>query len=168
MGGGGGGSKRKPKQESGEDPMIKYLAQMQNDQKTGQIAQIEAARKAQQEAMLETQRQAALASARQGEMAAQQSLSQAGAMQKAQDIAASEAQQKAFGSAGSAAIGGGFDIGKARGEQAANLAGTGSIPSMGGLPYYGMGSDTTDMGPKSRTANMFNLPQTKGLTFGGQ
>lgn len=163
MGGGKGGG-GKPKQQSGPDPMMGYLAQMQ----AAQAAQAEAARKAQEEAMLETQRQSALASARQGEMAAQQTLSQAGAMQKAQDMAASEAQQKAFGSAGSAAIGGGFDIGKARGEQAANLAGTGSIPSMGGLPYYGMGSDTTDMGPKSRTANMFNLPQTKGLTFGGQ
>jgi len=162
MGGGKGGG-GKPKQQSGPDPMMGYLAQMQ----AAQAAQAEAARKAQEEAMLETQRQSALASARQGEMAAQQTLSQAGAMQKAQDMAASEAQQKAFGSAGTAAIGGGFDIGKARGEQAANLAGTGNIP-MGGLPYYGMDSDTTDMGPKSRTANMFNLPQTKGLTFGGQ
>jgi hypothetical protein len=148
--------------------MMKYLAQMQKDQKTGQIAQAEAARKAQQEAMLETQRQSALASARQGEMAAQQSLSQAGAIQKAQDMAAAEAQQKAFGSAGSAAIGGAFDIGKARGEQAANLAGMGNMPSMGGLPYYGMGSDAMDIGPKGRSANMFNLPKTSGLTFGGQ
>jgi hypothetical protein len=165
---GGGAKAPKPQKPTGPDPMIAYLEKMQNDQRTGQIAQIEAARKAQREMMLETQRQAALSSVRQGEMAAQQTLSQAGAMQKAQDIAASEAQQKAFGSAGTAAIGGGFDIAKARGEQAANLAGTGSIPSMGGLPYYGMGSDATDMGTKSRTTNMFNLPKTSGLTFGGQ
>jgi hypothetical protein len=163
MGGGGGGKKPKP-QQSGPDPMMAYLAQMQADQ----ARQAEAARKAQEQAMLETQRQSALASTRQGELAAQQSLSQAGAMQKAQDIAAAEAQQKAFGSAGTSAIGGGFDIGKARGEQAANLAGTGNIPSMAGLPYYGMEADTMGIGPKSRTANMFNLPKTSGLTFGGQ
>lgn len=168
MGGGGGGSKPKPQPQPSEDPMMKYLVKMQQDQKTGQIAQAEAVRKAQQDAMLETQRQAAMASARQGEMAAQQSLSQAGAIQKAQDIAAAEAQQKAFGSAGSAAIGGGFDIGKARRDQAANLAGTGNIPSMAGLPYYGMDSNQPEMSPRGRMANMFNLPKTSGLTFGGQ
>lgn len=161
MGGGGGGSKPK-KQESGPDPMMGYLAQMQS----AQAAQAEAARKAQQEAILESQRQSALASARQGEMAAQQTLSQAGAMQQAKDIAAQQAQKQASTAAGESAIGGGFDVSKARQEQAANLAGTGAIPFTK-LPFYGMG-DTSTTTPATRSANIFNLPKSTGLTFGGQ
>jgi hypothetical protein len=142
--------------------MMAYMAQMQS----AQAAQAEAARKAQEEAILETQRQSALASARQGEMAAQQTLSQAGAMQQAKDIAAQQAQKQASTAAGESAIGGGFDVSKARQEQMANLAGTGAIPSAK-LPFYGMG-DASTMTPTARSANVFNLPKSSGLTFGGQ
>jgi len=99
-------------------------------------------------------------------MAAQQTLSQAGAMQQAKDIAAQQAQQQASTAAGESAIGGGFDVSKARQEQMANLAGTGAIPSTK-LPFYGMG-DTSTMTPDTRSANIFNLPKSTGLTFGGQ
>lgn len=162
--GGGKGGQPKPQKQTGPDPMMAYLAQMQS----AQAAQAEAVRKAQEDAMLEAQRQSALASARQGEMAAQQSLSQAGAMQKAQDIAASEAQQKALTAAGTSAIGGGFDIGKAREEQSANLAGTGAIPASARLPFYGMGAANEGVGVTGRPANIFNIPKASGLTFGGQ
>jgi hypothetical protein len=154
-------SKKKPSVPAA-DPMMEYMSQMQAQQ----AAQAEAARKAQQEAILEAQRQSALASARQGEMAAQQTLSQAGAMQQAKDIAALQAQQKSATAAGQAAVGGGFDIAKAQQEQAANLAGTGAIPSTK-LPFYGM-DDTSTTTPATRSANIFNLPKTSGLTFGGQ
>jgi hypothetical protein len=162
--GGGGGGKSKPKPQQPEpDPMMGYLAQMQ----AAQAAQAKAADKAQKEAIIESQKQSALASARQGEMAAQQTLSQAGAMQQARDIAAQQAQQQSAMSAGTSAIGGAYDIGKAKQEQAANLAGMGAIPTGAALPFYGMG-DTAMATPPARSANIFNLPKSNDLTFGGQ
>jgi hypothetical protein len=166
----GGGDKKKKSGGGGKkgagsasyDPMMAFMSQMQSDQ----AAQAEAARLAQQQALIEAQQQSALASARQGEMAAQQTLSQAGAMQQAKDIAALQAQQKSATAAGQAAVGGGFDIAKAQQEQAANLAGTGAIPSTK-LPFYGM-DDTSTTTPATRSANIFNLPKSSGLTFGGQ
>jgi hypothetical protein len=153
-GGGGGGG-------SDYDPMMAFMSQMQSDQ----AAQAEAARKAQEEALTAAQQQSALASARQGEMAAQQSLSQAGAMQQAKDISALQAQQQSAAAAGQAAVGGGFDIAKAREEQAANLAGMGAIPTGAALPFYGMGETPT--APNVRSANIFNLPKTTDIKFGG-
>lgn len=155
-GGKGGAGKQK------YDPMMAYLSDMQAQQ----AAQAEAARQAQQQALLEAQQQSAMASARQGEMGAQQFLSQAGAMQQAKDIAALQAQQQSASAAGQAAVGGGFDIAKAREEQAANLAGTGAIPSTK-LPFYGM-DEAAKPASAIRSANVFNLPKTTGLTFGGK
>jgi hypothetical protein len=141
--GGGGGSTY--------DPMMEYMSQMQSNQ----AAQAEAARKAQEEAFIEAQKQSALAQARQGEMGAQQFLSQAGAMQQAV-------------AAGESAIGSGYDISKARQEQLANLAGTGTMPTSAKLPFYGM-ADTTNAGAGAtgRSANIFNLPKTSDIKFGG-
>jgi hypothetical protein len=154
---GGAGGKQK------YDPMMAYLSDMQAQQ----AAQAEAARQAQQQALLEAQQQSAMASARQGEMGAQQFLSQAGAMQQAKDIAALQAQQQSASAAGQAAVGGGFDIAKAREEQAANLAGTGTIPTGAALPFYGM-DEAAKPASAIRSANVFNLPKTTGLTFGGK
>lgn len=153
--------KKKGGGESSYDPMMAFMSQMQSDQ----AAQAEAARKAQQEALTEAQKQSALSSARQGEMAAQQTLSQAGAMQQAKDIAALQAQQQAATTAGASAIGGGYDIAKAQQEQAANLAGTGAIPTGAALPFYGIGEPSTT--PTARSANIFNLPKTTDIKFGG-
>lgn len=152
-GGGGGGTKY--------DPMMAFMSQMQSNQ----AAQAEAARQAQQEALLESQRQSALSSARQGEIGAQQTISQAGAMQQAKDIAALQAQQQAATAAGTSAIGGAYDIGKAQQEQTANLAGIGAIPTGAALPFYGMGETQTT--PVTRSANIFNLPKTTDIKFGG-
>lgn len=161
MFGGGGGGKSRSRGTSGPDPMMAYFAQMQSQQ----AAQAEAARRAQQEAILESQRQSALAAARQGEAEAQQLLSQAGTTQKAKDIASSEAQKQAYGSFGTSAVGGQFDLGKAKEDQAAAI---GAMASSGG-PIYGM-SDTlkTGTGITGKSANIFNLPKASGLTFGGQ
>jgi hypothetical protein len=153
---GGGGGKG-----SDYDPMMAFMSQMQSDQ----AAQAEAARQAQQQALIKAQEQSAMASARQGEMAAQQSLSQAGAVQQAKDISALQAQQQAAAAAGTSAIGGGYDIGKAQQEQAANLAGMGAIPTGAALPFYGMGDTQTI--PAARSANIFNLPKTTDIKFGG-
>ena len=144
------------------DPMMAYLSDMQAQQ----AAQAESSRQAQQQALLEAQQQSALASARQGEMAAQQTLSQAGAMQQAKDIAAQQAQQQAYSSAGAAAVGEGFDITKARQEQAANIAGTGSIPSSK-LPFYGMETPSSTAMPSSKPVNVFALPKYENIKFGG-
>lgn len=155
-GGGGGGGKY--------DPMMAFMAQMQ----ANQAAQAEAARQAQREALIQSQQQSALASARQGEIGAQQFLSQAGGMQQAKDIAALQAQQQAQQAAGASAVGGGYDIAKAQQEQAANLAGVGTIPSSARLPFYGMDMQNDGVGATGRAANVFNLPKTTGVTFGGQ
>jgi hypothetical protein len=160
-------SSDKKKKKSGgatppPDPMLAYMSQMQAQQQ----AQAESARQAQQQAFLEAQKQSAMASERQGETGAQQFLSQAGAMQQAKDISAQQAQQKAYQTAGTSAIGGGFDIGKAQQEQAANLAGMGAIPTGAALPFYGM-SDSTTTTPATRSANIFNLPKTSNIKFGG-
>ena len=154
--------KKRPPAVAAPDPMMAYMSQMQAQQQ----AQAESARQAQQQAFLEAQKQSAMASERQGETGAQQFLSQAGAMQQAKDISAQQAQQKAYQTAGTSAIGGGFDIGKAQQEQAANLAGMGAIPTGAALPFYGM-SDSTTTTPATRSANIFNLPKTSNIKFGG-
>lgn len=157
--GGSGGSTG-----SSGDPMLKYMKQMQKQQDK----QAALAMESQRQALLDAQRQSASSSALQGQMAAQQMLSQAGAMQQAKDIAALQAQQQASSAAGQAAIGGGYDIAKAQQEQAANLAGTGTIPTGATLPFYGMSDTITTTPTTIRSANLFNLPKTSDLKFGGQ
>jgi hypothetical protein len=167
MGGRGRGKPKPKKQESTVDPMMAYMAKMLNNPQTGQIAQAEAARKAQEKALIETQKQSALASAQQGELGAQQTLSQAGIMQQARDIAAQQKQQKAYGAIGESAVGEGFDINQAKQQQMANIGGTGAMPSSAKLPFYGY-NQNQDSGATGKYANIFNLPKTQGITFGGQ
>jgi len=161
--------KRSPKSKrspgSTYDPMMEFMAQMQAQQ----AAQAEAARKAQREAMVESQKQSAASVAQQGELGAKQLLSQAGAMQQARDIAAKEQQQREYGAMGESAVGGGFDINQAKQQQLANVAGTGNIPSASAskLPFYGF-DQNQDSGTTGKYANIFNLPKTQGITFGGQ
>jgi hypothetical protein len=163
---GGRGGKSKPQQKSQDtakqDPIIPFMAQMQ----TQQAAQARAAQEAQRQALIESQKQSASSAAQQGQLGAQQSLAQAGIMQQARDIAAKEAQQKAYGSMGQSAVGEGFDINQAKQQQAANIAGTGSVPTSAKLPFYGY-NQNQDSGATGKYANMFNLPKMSGLTFGG-
>jgi hypothetical protein len=163
MGGGGGGKPKPKKEESTYDPMMAYMAQMQSQQ----AAQAEAARKAQEAALIETQKQSALASAQQGELGAQQTLSQAGIMQQARDIAAKESQKRSLSAIGESAVGEGFDINQAKQQQMANIGGTGTMPSSAKLPFYGY-NQNQDSGATGKYANIFNLPKTQGITFGGQ
>lgn len=165
--GSGASAKKKPSGSDSKkepaDPMMRYMKNMQKQQEK----QAAAAMESQRQALIEAQRQSAVSSARQGEMGAQQFLSQAGAMQQAKDIAALQAQQQSAAAAGQAAVGGGFDIAKAREEQSANLAGTGTIPTGAALPFYGM-DEAAKPSSAIRSANFFNLPKTTGLTFGGK
>jgi hypothetical protein len=145
------------------DPMMEYMSQMQAQQ----AAQAEAARKAQEEAFIESQKQSALSAARQGELGAQQILSQAGSMQQARDLAAQQKQQQAYGAMGESAVGEGFDVNQAKQQQMANIGGTGTMPSGAKLPFYGY-DQNQDSGATGKYANIFNLPKTQGITFGGQ
>ncbi len=159
-----GGQDGSPSNMSSQyDPaMMMYFIQMQNQQ----AQQAEQARKAQEEALTQAQQQTALSTAKQGETAAQQSLFGAGAMVQAKDIEAQEQQQKESAAAGTSAIGQGYDITKARQEQIANLTSQGITP--GSLPFYGYDSANTGVGGTGRPVNVFNLPKTTGITFGGQ
>jgi len=152
----------------GVDPstgmMMEYMSQMQAQQ----ASQAEAARQAQKAAFIESQKQAAASAAQQGELGSQQMLEQTGAMQQARDITAKEAQQRAYGAIGQSAVGEGFDINQAKQQQLSNIAGTGNIPytSSAKLPFYGY-NQNQDSGATGKYANIFSMPKTKGLTFGG-
>jgi hypothetical protein len=155
----GGGSKNQP-----QDQMNKYMSKMQADQ----AKQFEAAREAQKQAFIDSQKQSAGLTAQQGELAAQQMLQQTGAMQQARDISAKEAQQRAYNVLGQSSVGDGFDINQAKQQQLANITGTGDIPSASAsnLPFYGY-NQNQDSGATGKYANIFSMPKTKGLTFGG-
>lgn len=163
MGGGGGRKPKQKKQESTVDPMLEYLKQM-SKQQTVVVKDVDTAQK---EALLESQRQSALASAQQGELGARQTLSQAGIMQQARDLASQQKQQQAYGAMGESAVGAGFDINQAKQQQMANIGGTGAMPSSAKLPFYGY-DQNQDSGATGKYANIFNLPKTQGITFGGQ
>jgi hypothetical protein len=161
---GGGGGKPKPKKQKPEvDPMLEYLKQM-SKQQTVVVKDVDTAQK---EALLESQRQSALASAQQGEIGARQTLSQAGIMQQARDLASQQKQQQAYGAMGESAVGEGFDINQAKQQQMANISGTGTMPSSAKLPFYGY-DQNQDSGATGKYANIFNLPKTQGIKFGGQ
>jgi hypothetical protein len=155
LGGGGGGGGA---DQSQYDPaMMMYFSQMQ----TQQAAQAEATRKAQEEALTEAQKQSASATSQLAEQTAQQQIFQDDATRKAKELEDQKARQNAYAAAGQSAIGGGFDINKARQEQLANIA------SGGNLPFYNESSNTGASGT-GRPANVFNLPKTTGIKFGGQ
>lgn len=155
-GGGGGGSDSGGSQY---DPaMMMYFSQMQSQQ----AAQAEAARKAQEDALTEAQKQSASMTAQQAETSAQQQISQEEATRKAKELEDQRTQQTGYSAAANAAIGAGYDVNRARQEQLANLA------SGINLPAYGYESANAGAGGTGRAANVFNLPKTTGITFGGK
>ena len=155
---GGGSSGGSGTSSSQYDPaMMMYFSQMQSQQ----AAQAEAARKAQEDALAEARKQSASMTAQQAEQAAQQQISQDATTQKAKELEEQRQQQAAYTAAGQSAIGGGFDVNMARQEQLANLA------SGINLPFYNE-SANTGAGGTGRAANVFNLPKTTGIIFGGK
>lgn len=156
---GGGSSSGSGTSSSQYDPaMMMYFSNMQSQQ----AAQAEAARKAQEDALTESQKQSASMTAQQAESSAQQQISQEEATRKAKELEDQRTQQTGYLAAANAAIGAGYDVNRARQEQLANLA------SGINLPAYGYESANTGAGGTGRAANVFNLPKTTGIKFGGQ
>jgi len=170
MGGGrGGGSKPKPKAE-GPDPMLGFLAQMQAQQ----AAQAAAAQKAQEEALKQSQMTAGTQRQQQSEQAARQELATMGSMQSIRDANALLAAQQAQATAGQMATGGGYDVNKAREEALSNLgAAQGMLPSTpSNLPSTAVnpalaGLVNQGAASTSKKANIFSLPSSSDLKFGG-
>lgn len=155
---GGGGDGAGEADQSKYDPaMMMYFSQMQ----TQQAAQAEATRKAQEDALAEARKQSASTTEQIAEQSAQQQISQDETTRKAKELEEQKAQQNIYAATGQSAIGGGFDINKARQEQLANIA------SGINLPFYNESSNTGASGT-GRAANVFNLPKTTGIKFGGQ
>ena len=160
----------KDKDSSGGDPMMKYLKQMQKEQD----AQIAQAAEAQRQALLQSQMAAGAQAEQMGESAAQQQLATMGSMQSIRDANALLAAQQAQATAGQQATGGGFDFNKSREEALANLG-----AASGMLPTTYSNAPTTSVNPAlaglvnqgagaaSKKANMFSLPSSSDLKFGG-
>lgn len=169
-GGGGAGGGGKDKDGSGGDPMMKYLKRMQKEQD----AQIAQAAEAQRQALLQSQMAAGAQAEQMGESAAQQQLATMGSMQSIRDANALLASQQAQATAGQQATGGGFDFNKSREEALANLgAAAGMLPSTySNAPTTSVNPALTGLvnqgaGAASKKANMFSLPSSSDLKFGG-
>jgi hypothetical protein len=155
---------------SGADPMMGYLSQMQAQQD----AQIAQAAEAQRQALLQSQMAAGSQAEQMGESAAQQQLSTMGSMQSIRDANALLAAQQAQATAGQQATGGGFDFNKSREEALANLgAAAGMLPSTySNAPTTSVNPALTGLvnqgaGAAAKKANMFSLPTSSDLKFGG-
>jgi hypothetical protein len=170
-----GGAKKKTGAGSGaakvkSDPMMDYLSQMQAQQD----AQIAQAAEAQRQALLQSQMAAGAQAEQMGKSAAQQQLATMGSMQSIRDANALLAAQQAQATAGQQATGGGFDFNKSREEALANLGAAGGMlpstysnapktsvnPALTGLVNQGAGA-------AAKKANMFSLPSSSDLKFGG-
>ena len=165
-GGGGAGGAKKVK----SDPMMDYLSQMQSQQD----AQIAQAAEAQRQALIQSQMASGAQAEQMGESAAQQQLATMGSMQSIRDANALLAAQQAQATAGQQATGGGFDFNKSREEALANLG-----AASGMLPTTYSNAPTTSVNPAlaglvnqgagaaAKKANMFSLPSSSDLKFGG-
>ena len=165
-GGGGAGGAKKVK----SDPMMDYLSQMQSQQD----AQIAQAAEAQRQALIQSQMASGAQAEQMGESAAQQQLATMGSMQSIRDANALLASQQAQATAGQQATGGGFDFNKSREEALANLG-----AASGMLPTTYSNAPTTSVNPAlaglvnqgagaaAKKANMFSLPSSSDLKFGG-
>jgi len=164
--GGAGGGAKKVK----ADPMMDYLSQMQSQQD----AQIAQAAEAQRQALLQSQLAAGAQAEQMGESSAQQQLATMGSMQSIRDANALLAAQQAQATAGQQATGGGFDFNKSREEALANLGAAGGM-----LPTTAVNAPTTSVNPAltglvnqgagaaAKKTNMFSLPSSSDLKFGG-
>ena len=160
--GGGGGTP--------SDPTLDFLAQMQAQQ----AAQAAAAEKAQQEALKQSQMTVGTQRQQQAEQAARQELATAGSMQSIRDANALLAAQQAQATAGQQATGGGFDFNKSREEALANLgAAAGILPTTAAnIPATTVNPALANLvnqgaGAAAKKANVFSLPYSSDLKFGG-
>jgi len=168
-----GGSPSIPAQDN--SAMLAMIKQ-QGEQ---QAATAKAAQQAQDRSIYNTQVQAANQAASTSSQQAQQQLGLQGQYQQAKDAAALTAQQQLAAGEGSSATGGAYDIGGVQKSQLSNLgAVSGYYPTTtanlaGNLaavknPADKTAASLTQAANKGITgANKF-IPDTQGITFGGQ
>jgi hypothetical protein len=173
MGGSKGGGKP-PKQDNS---MAMMMAMMQAQQQAAQQAAAEAAR-AQREAALAAENQAAEQRMTQSQQAAVDTLKRMESMQSLEDASKKTSYQKEQEAAGLSATGGGYDINAARNAALANLgaasttlpataANLAANPQLTNPAMTTAGSLNQGSGGSSQRSNLFTLPNTKNLVFGG-
>lgn len=165
-----GGKKKAPKPEPKPaiDPMMVYLQQQQ----TLQAQQAAASAEAQRQALIQSQIQSGAQAELAGEQAAKQQLATAGSMQSIRDANALAASKLASSESAQQATGGGFNVNAAQQDALSNLgAAQGMIPTtaanMTGIPSMSQSNLAASQFPKAKKSNIFSLPKTSDITFGG-
>jgi hypothetical protein len=154
---------------SSSDPTLDFLREMQAQQ----AAQAAAAEEAQRQALIQSQMTAGTQREQQSEQAAQQQLATAESMQSIRDANALLAAQQAQAVVGQQATGGGFDFNKSREEALANLgAAAGMLPTTAAnIPMKTINpalAGLVNQGSQAaKRANMFSIPSSSDLKFGG-
>jgi hypothetical protein len=153
--------------------MLGMIAEMKRESEAAAAR----ARKAQEEAVYNSQVQAANQAGTQGSQQAMQQLGLLNQTQQAADAATLASQQKAATGLAESATGGTYDINASRRAQLANLGSAASL-----LPKTQANQFATDpmsINPADKTAktmlanegvtsaNLFKVPSTQGLKFGG-
>jgi hypothetical protein len=160
--------KDKEDKKNKKDPMLAFLADMQNQQN----AQSAAAAEAQRQALMQSQIVSGQQSQLQGEQSAKQDLATANSMQAIRDANALLASQQAQATAGQQATGGGFDVNEAQQEALANM---GAAQSMLPTTPANVMAPATPVNPvfsgfagqNAKKSNIFSLPKSSDLKFGG-
>jgi len=167
MGGSKSSSSRKSSQTqvTQADPMLEYLKQMQGQQDK----QAASAAEAQKQALLNSQVAAGQQAQMQGQQAAMQDLATQGSMQSIRDSNALAAMQQAQSTAGQQATGGGFDINANQQDALSNLYGAKSMLPMtqSNMQYSVPNLANQGVGGMTQKANIFSLPKSSDLQFGG-
>lgn len=169
----GGGKKGKKSGGKGNgggksDPTMDFLAQLQEQQK----AQAAAAAEAQRQALIQSQIQSGAQLETSGEQAARQQLATMGSMQAIKDANALASLQQQQATQAQQATGGGFDVNAAQQAALENMGATsGMLPATSqNVPYTATNpalSSLVNQGASAKRANMFNMPQSSDLKFGG-
>jgi hypothetical protein len=159
--------KQKDKKDK-KDPMLAFLADMQNQQN----AQAAAAAEAQRQALMQSQIVSGQQSQLQGEQSAKQDLATANSMQAIRDANALLASQQAQATAGQQVTGGGFDVNEAQQEALANMGAAQSMlpttPANAMAPATPVNPVLSGFaGQNAKKSNIFSLPKSSDLKFGG-
>ena len=180
--GGGGVTYKMPADNSGA--MMMQLLKMQMEQASAsQKAAEEAAKRAaeeQKQAAIRAEDTAAAQRATQSQTAASEMLSRLNTQQQLTDDAQRKKLEDQYAAEGMAATGGGYDYNKARQEALGNLGAASPYLSataynLAASPYTtnpamttaGTINDGTTGADTRINKNVFSLPNTQGLTFGG-
>ena len=162
--------KSKHKSGTPSDPTMDFLAQLQEQQK----AQAAAAAEAQRQALIQAQIQSGAQLETSGEQAARQQLATMGSMQAIKDANALASLQQQQATQAQQATGGGFDVNAAQQAALENMGATsGLLPATAqNVPYTSVNPALSSLvnqnaGASAKKTNMFNMPQSSDLKFGG-